>query len=353
MTTIFRHGTGEPEFESPAKGCDVQVRCLGLVAAAAGPAPNSESLTSWYELSPIAGGRLLAGVGCFGPLPGCSAARRELRETMWATALAGDALSEMAESVAHTADTMYAIIDPETKRVQIGTTGAGVSALVVDGDRLKPVPLVQQDHRAALSATFTLTEGATLILAAHGLWWGQQFLSSVDQILEVELGHLEEEPTALELCGRLCRAPLWPNGAAVVVHFERTEGSPVRLRAIAPHPLAGQTAIQCDAERAPTAKIANSDHYSLGSTSECSERWDCRSRARRPSLLPRLGFWRTGRYWVPGAETHTPRSEFQSVRMDSVRPWCLTKARATTSSTPSFRKARAGMRHTVGSRGKR
>ena len=92
MTAIFRHGTGEPEFESPAKGRDVQVRCLGLVAAAAGPAPNSESLTSWYELSPIAGGRLLAGVGCFGPLPGCSAARRELRETMWATALAGDAL---------------------------------------------------------------------------------------------------------------------------------------------------------------------------------------------------------------------------------------------------------------------
>ena len=257
MTTIFRHGTGEPEFESPAQGCDVQVRCPGLVAVAAGPAPNSESLTSWHELSPVAGGRLLAGVGCLGPRPGCSEARRELRETMWATALAGDALSEMAESVAHAADTLYAIIDPETKRVQIGTTGAGVSALVVEGDRLRPVPLVQQDDRAARSATFSLSEGATLILAAHGLGWSKQFLSSVEQMLEVELGHLEEEPSALELCGRLCRAPLWPNGAAVVVHFERTEGSPVRQRAPAPQPLAGQSAIEGDAS---TGEIEASDH---------------------------------------------------------------------------------------------
>jgi hypothetical protein len=130
------------------------------------------------------------------------------------------------------------------------------------GDRIMPVPLVQPDQGAALSATFSLTEGATLILAAHGLWWSKQFLSSVEQILEVELRHLEEEPAALEICGRLCRAPLWPNGAAVVVHTERTEGSPVRQRAIAPQPLAGQSVIECDAERAPTAKIATSDHNS-------------------------------------------------------------------------------------------
>ena len=261
MTTIFRHGTGEPEYESPAEGCGVQIRCPALVAAAAGPETNSASSTSWYELSPVAGGRLLAGVGCLGQDAGCSEAGR-LRETMWATALAGDPLLQMAESVAHAADTMYAIIDPATKRVEIGTTGAGVSAIVVDGDRLMPVPLVQQNQGAALSATFSLTEGATLILAAHGLWWSKQFLSSIEQILKVELGHLDEEPAALEICGRLCRAPLWTNGAAVVVHFERTEGSPVRQRAIAPQPLVGRSAIECDAKRAPTAKIATSDHTS-------------------------------------------------------------------------------------------
>ena len=255
MTTIFRHGTGEPEYESPAKGCELQIRCPALVAVAAGPTPNSASLTSWYELSPIAGGRLLAGVGCLGPVVGCSDGG-ELRETMWATALAGDPLSKLAESVAHAADTMYAIIDPATNRVQIGTTGAGVSALVVDGDRPIPVPLV--DHRAARSATLSLSEGATLILSAHGRSWSKQFLSSVEQILEVELKHLEEEPTALELCGRLCRAPLWPNGAGVVMHFERTEGSPVRQPAVAPQPLAGQTVTEV---RSSTAEIESSDHH--------------------------------------------------------------------------------------------
>ena len=257
MTTTFQHGTGEPEYESPAEGCDVQVRCPGLVAVAAGPAPNSESSTSWYELSPVAGGLLLAGVGCLDPLPGCSEAR-ELRETMWATAFAGDSLSKMAESVAHAADTMYASIDPATKQVQIGTTGAGVTAIVVDGDRLMPVPVVQSEGRAAVSATFSLSEGATLIFAAHGLSWSKQFLSSVEQILEVELKHLEEEPTAFELCGRLCQAPLWPDGAVVVVHFERTEGSPVRLPAISPQPLAGQTATEV---RASTGEIDASDHH--------------------------------------------------------------------------------------------
>ena len=40
MTTIFRHGTGEPEYESPAKRCGVQIRCPALVAAAAGPETN-------------------------------------------------------------------------------------------------------------------------------------------------------------------------------------------------------------------------------------------------------------------------------------------------------------------------
>jgi hypothetical protein len=278
MTTTFRHGTGEPEYESPAKGCEVQMRCPALVAAAAGPAPNSESLTSWYELSPVAGGLFLAGVGCLGPDAGCPEAGG-LRETMWAAAFAGDPLPQLAGSVAHAADTMYASIDPATKRVQIGTTGAGVSALVADGDRLMPVPLVHQDHRSALSATFSLTEGATLILVAHGLWWSKQFLSSVEQILDVELKHLEEEPAALEICGRLCRAPLWPNGAAVVVHSQRTDGSPVRQRAIAPQPLAGQAAIECDAERAPTAKIATS-HRNGRRLSYC-RCWNDRPVARR------------------------------------------------------------------------
>jgi hypothetical protein len=132
MTTIFRHGTDEPEYESPATGCELQIRYPALVAAAAGPAPNSATLSSWHELSPVAGGRLLAGVGCLGPEAGCSEAG-SIRETMWATALAGGPLLQMTESVAHDADTMYAGIDPATKRVEIGTTGAGVSAIVVDG----------------------------------------------------------------------------------------------------------------------------------------------------------------------------------------------------------------------------
>ena len=39
MTTTFHFETNEPQYEYSYEGADVQLRCQGLVAAAAGPAP--------------------------------------------------------------------------------------------------------------------------------------------------------------------------------------------------------------------------------------------------------------------------------------------------------------------------
>ena len=90
MTTTFHFETNEPQYEYSYEGADLQLRYQGLVAVAAGPAPAfEESATrTWFELSPVSGKRILAGVGRSTP-SATAASAFETKETMWANAMAG------------------------------------------------------------------------------------------------------------------------------------------------------------------------------------------------------------------------------------------------------------------------
>ena len=63
MTTTFHFETNEPQYEYSYEGADVRLRCQGLVAEAAGPAPefDKNAPSTWFELSPVCGKRILAG----------------------------------------------------------------------------------------------------------------------------------------------------------------------------------------------------------------------------------------------------------------------------------------------------
>ena len=141
-----------------------------------------------------------------------------------------------------------------------------------------------------------LPKGLPWILAAHGLWWGSAiFVFGRPDPLEVELGHLEEEPTALlsSVVACVSSAPVaeWSRGSRALP--SGTEGrSPVRLRAYCTPPLSRPNRHPMRRRtRTPRRKITE-----FWITTACrinqqsrSERWDCRSpRQKKPSLLPRL-----------------------------------------------------------------
>ena len=76
MTTTFHFETNESQYAYFYEGADVQLRCEGLAAVAAGPAPtfdDNNAANTWFELSPVIGKRILAGVGR--SVPGATAAR--------------------------------------------------------------------------------------------------------------------------------------------------------------------------------------------------------------------------------------------------------------------------------------
>ena len=109
MTTTFHFETNEPQYEYSHERADVQLRCEGLIAVAAGPAPtfDDNATRTWFELSPVSGERILAGVGR--SLSGATAASAfETKETMWANAMAGLVPLELVESSVDVGDSVYA-----------------------------------------------------------------------------------------------------------------------------------------------------------------------------------------------------------------------------------------------------
>ena len=130
MTTTFHFETNEPQYEYSYEGADVQLNCEGLVAVAAGPAPAFDENVprTWFELSPVSGKRILAGVGRSVPSATASSAF-ETREAMWANAMAGLAPLELAETSAAFADCLYVRVDPANGCVELWRAGQGTTAL--------------------------------------------------------------------------------------------------------------------------------------------------------------------------------------------------------------------------------
>ena len=168
MTTTFHFEANEPQFEYSYEGADVQLRCQGLVAVAAGPAPafDDNATRTWFELSPVSGKRILAGVGR--SVPGATAASAfESKETMWANAMAGLVPLELVESSVDVGDCVYALIDPTNGRVELGRVGLGASGLILDGGETRLVPPASSESGVGRSASFDISAGSTLLLLTH------------------------------------------------------------------------------------------------------------------------------------------------------------------------------------------
>jgi hypothetical protein len=160
VTTTFHFETNEPQYEYSSEGAEVQLRCQGLVAAAAGPAPSfDESVArTWFELSPVSGKRILAGVGR--SVPSATAASAfETREAIWANAVAGLDPLELVESSVDVGDSVYALVDPTIGRVELGRAGPGASALILDGDGTRLVPFGSSESDVGDSTSFEIPAG--------------------------------------------------------------------------------------------------------------------------------------------------------------------------------------------------
>ena len=127
MTTTFHFETNEPQYEYSYEGADVQLRCEGLVAVAAGPAP------AFDENAPVLGLSSLRSAGseswrgstkCAGAT---ASSAFETREAMWANAMAGLVPLELAETSVAFGDCVYVLVDPANGRVELGQEGQGTT----------------------------------------------------------------------------------------------------------------------------------------------------------------------------------------------------------------------------------
>ena len=241
MTTTFHCETNEPQYEYSYQGADVQLRCAGLVAAAAGPAPAlGENVPStWFELSPASGKRILAGVGrC---APGATAASAfETRETIWANAMAGLVPLELAETSAAVADCAYALVDPTNGLVELGRAGRGASALIFDGEETRLVQPAPSESGVGHSTSFKLSTGSTLLLLTHDPAEREALTAAIQRPLGARSAQGDEVDAVLECCLELRNAPLSQCEAIVALHFERLDGSPVRRSPSDPPPITGE-----------------------------------------------------------------------------------------------------------------
>ena len=160
MTTTFHFETNELQYEYSYEGAEVQLRCQGLVAAAAGPTPafDDDATRTWFELSPVSGKRILAGVGRSVPSATSSSAF-ETREAMWANAMAGLDPLELVESSVEVGDSVYALVDPAIGLVELGRAGLGASALILDGGGTRLVSFGPSESDGARSTSFEISAG--------------------------------------------------------------------------------------------------------------------------------------------------------------------------------------------------
>lgn len=239
MTSTFHFETNEPQYEYSYEGADLQLRCQGLVAVAAGPAPgfDENTLSSWFELSPFSGKRILAGVGrC---VPRASAASAfETRETVWANAMAGLVPLELAETSASVADGVYALVDPTNGHVDLGRAGLGATALTFDGNETRLVQSASTEAGVGQSASFELSAGSTLLLLTHDPAEREALTSAIHGILAARSVPGDEVCALLGHCLELRHGPPSQCESIVALHFERLDGSPVMRSPADPPPFA-------------------------------------------------------------------------------------------------------------------
>lgn len=269
MTTTFHFETNEPQYEYSYEGADVQLRCEGLVAVAAGPAPAFDENVprTWFELSPVSGKRILAGVGRSVPCATASSAF-ETREAMWANAMAGLVPLELAETSAAFADCLYVTVDPANGCVELAQAGQGTTALIFDGSETRLVQPALSATGVGRSASFDLANGSALLLLTHDPTQRAELTSAIRGAVADRSKHRNEVAPLLERCLELRNGPLSQCESIVALYFERLDGSPV-MRTPSDLPLI-------------TGEVA----YADGSATDCTsklqtQRTECGRRPRR------------------------------------------------------------------------
>jgi hypothetical protein len=238
VTTTFHFDTNDPQYEYSCEGADLQLRCQGLVAVAAGPAPGLDENVprTWFELSPVSGKRILAGVGR--SVPSATAASAfETRETMWASAMAGLVPLELVESSVDHCDSVYALVDPTNGRVQLGRAGLGVSALILDGGETRLAPAVSSESDVGHSTSFEISAGSTLLLLTHDPTQREGLTSTIRGAIADRSRHGSEVVPVLERCLALRNGPLSQCESIAALHFERPGGSPIKRSPSDPPPI--------------------------------------------------------------------------------------------------------------------
>lgn len=238
MSTTFHFETNEPQYEYSYEGADIQLRCVGLVAVAAGPAPIRGVPRTWFELAPASGRRILAGVGR--SVPGATPAKAfETKETMWANAMAGLVPLELVETSAAIADCVYALVDPANGRVELGRAGRGTSALIIESSETRLVEPAPSESGVGHSISFDLSAGSTLLLMTHDSTESEALSSAIQRALAARSA-LENEVDAVLRCLELRNAPLRRCESIVALHFERPNGSRVIRTPSDPPPIIGE-----------------------------------------------------------------------------------------------------------------
>jgi hypothetical protein len=229
VTTTFHFETNEPQYEYSYEGAEVQLRCQGLVAVAAGPAPifDENVARTWFELSPVSGKRILAGVGRSVPSATSSSAF-ETREAMWANAMAGLDPLELVESSVEVGDSVYALVDPAIGRVELGRAGLGASALILDCGETRPASFGPSESDVGRSTSFEISAGSTLLLLTHDPGQREVVIAAIKRALAARSVRGNEVEAVLECCLEILNGPLSQCESIVALHFERPSGSPIK-----------------------------------------------------------------------------------------------------------------------------
>ncbi len=212
-----------------------------LVAVAAGPAPtfDDNAIRTWFELSPVSGKRILAGVGR--SVPGAPAASAfETKETMWANAMAGLAPFELAETSAAVADCAYALVDPTNGRVELGRAGYGTTALILEGSETRLVQPAPSESGVGDSISFELSTGSSLLLLTHDPTEHEALTSALQRALVAHSAQVNQVVPVLERCLELRNGPLSQCESIVALYLERLDGSPVNRSPSDPPPITGE-----------------------------------------------------------------------------------------------------------------
>lgn len=231
-----RSWTFAPEFEDAPEGCDMQIRCPGMIGIAARPDRFSRTFSrTWFELSPIDGGRVLVGAARWGPTASLFASAHGLRETCWSMALAGVSPEMILEcSVVgvgkYDVGVIYGIVDPFSRRADLAALGEGATAVVVERGRTRSLPLQLDGDVQSFSAV--LEHGTALALVAHDAMRRELVLPAVDKVVASSDG-LAGEEAARRLCSQLISGPLWRDGVATVLFF--TDDGDVRASEAVSH----------------------------------------------------------------------------------------------------------------------